>query len=78
LERGAIDQAHAKGRELMAIVWGEEARSWGGRDFLEHDNAVWASWCSFMDAARFGEGSQEKLGVPPTRAELIELLGGKR
>jgi len=75
LERGEIDKANAMGRDLLASAWGEEARSWGRREFLEQKNAPWASWCSFMDHARFGGAAE---AAPPALPELIESVGDRR
>jgi hypothetical protein len=77
LDRAEIDQAGMRGRDLMAGAWGEDARSWGGREFLEQNNAAWASWCSFMDHARFG-GDVGDRPPPPALPELIESMGKRR
>jgi hypothetical protein len=78
--RAEIDRASARGRELIASAWGEEARSWGGREFLEQKNAAWASWCNFIDHARFGGADDDVAGGPPfpTLPELIESMGHRR
>jgi len=77
MERGTIEKVNAKGRELLASAWGEEARSWGRREFLARQNAPWASWCGFMDKVRFG-GAAGTRNVPPTLSELIEAVGNRR
>jgi hypothetical protein len=78
LDRAEIDRVGARGRDLMAGAWGEEARSWGGRELLEQNNAAWASWCNFMDHARFGGDSGVAGGGPPALPELVESMGKRR
>ncbi len=66
-DRAALDAAHAKGRDLLAAYFGEEARSWGIGGFKDHHLETWATWIQSLDAARF---SRKDPPFPP----LTELL----
>lgn len=66
-ERAALDLAHARGRDLLAARFGEEARSWGTAECLRHRLSPWVRWVQAMDEGRFG-------GVRPTLPALEELL----
>jgi hypothetical protein len=53
-ERTTLDAAHAQGRDLLAVRFGEAARSWGTDDFQAHKLGPWDQWAESLDAARFG------------------------
>ena len=52
--RATLDEAHERGRELLAARFGEAARAWGAPDFREQNLAAWEQWVQSLDAARFG------------------------
>jgi hypothetical protein len=52
-ERAALDAAHAAGRELLALHFGEQARSWGAQELHHRKLEPWDLWAASLDAARF-------------------------
>lgn len=69
-DRETLDAVHAAGRDLLAAHFGEEARSWGPREFREQNLEAWALWSQSLDSARFALRSPP---FPPL-AELLKLL----
>ncbi len=72
-QREDLDAAHAAGRKWLATVVGDEARSWGPKDFRAQSLDPWATWVESLDAARFGRAT-------PTFPLLLDLkrsLGGQ-
>jgi hypothetical protein len=53
-DRTHLDEAHAKGRDLLAAGLGDAARAWGPSELLEMRLEPWAQWSRSLDAARFG------------------------
>ncbi len=53
-DRVHLDQAHARGRDLLAAGLGDAARAWGPAELLEQRLEPWAQWSRSLDAARFG------------------------
>jgi len=72
-QRDALDAAHAAGREWLATVVGDEARSWGPKDFRAQSLDPWAIWVESLDAARFGRATP---AFPPL-FDLKRSLGGQ-
>ncbi len=72
-ERGALDAAHAAGREWLAAALSEEARAWGPKEFRAHALGPWATWVESLDAARFGKATP----AFPNLLELKRSLGGQ-
>ncbi len=66
-QRAALDASHGAGRELLARVFGDEARTWGPQAFRRLQLDAWAAWAEGLDAARFG-------GSEPPRARAEDLL----
>lgn len=66
-QRAALDASHGAGRELLAKVFGDEARAWGPQAFRRLQLDAWAAWAEGLDAARFG-------GTEPPRAKAEDLL----
>ncbi|MDR1841483.1 MAG: hypothetical protein LBQ86_06120 [Holophagales bacterium] len=73
-ERGMIDQIHKAGMELIAIAWGNDAKSWGEDEFTKRNIKPWAAWRNFIDNARFGDASKKPETAIPTLLELIKSL----
>lgn len=69
-DRETLDQAHTLGRDLLAAHFGEEARSWGLREFRERNLDAWATWSQSLDAARF---ARKEPPFPPL-ADLLKPL----
>lgn len=65
-QREALDAAHAAGREWLATVMGNQARSWGPKEFRAQSLDPWATWVESLDAARFGR-------VTPAFPPLLDL-----
>lgn len=72
-QREALDAAHAAGREWLAAMVGDEARSWGPREFRAKSLDPWATWAESLDAARFGRAAP---AFPPLH-DLKRALGGQ-
>lgn len=72
-EREALDAAHAAGRAWLAAAVGDEARSWGPKEFRAQALDPWATWAESLDAARFGRTSP---AFPPL-LDLKRSLGGQ-
>lgn len=72
-QREALDAAHAAGRDWLAAVVGDEARSWGPKDFRAQSLDPWATWVESLDAARFGRATP---AFPPF-LDLKRSLGGQ-
>jgi hypothetical protein len=53
-DRPRLDEAHAKGRELLAARLGDAAKAWGVSEFQSHNLTPWDQWVKSLDAARFG------------------------
>lgn len=66
-DRASLDAAHARGRDLLAATFGEEARSWGPETLRQRELEPWAQWLLSLDAARF---SRAEPAFPP----LTDLL----
>jgi hypothetical protein len=73
-DRQALDAAHATGRDLLVAHFGDEARSWGLREFQDQHLEVWATWNQSLDAARF---SRKDPPFPPL-GELLSVLKERR
>lgn len=69
-DRETLDRAHTLGRDLLAAHFGEEARSWGLREFHERNLDAWGTWSQSLDAARFAKRSPP---FPPL-ADLLKFL----
>jgi hypothetical protein len=52
-DRATLDAAHAAGRELLAAVFGDPARSWGAKTLQDRGLGAWSTWILSLDAARF-------------------------
>jgi len=85
-DRAALDAAHAAGRNLLAAVFGEEARSWGPAAFRARGLDAWADWSRSLDAARFAPEPQDGAAAPgrggpqppfPPAAALLAALEAK-
>jgi len=62
------------GRNLLAVHFGEESRSWGVRELEARRLAPWAAWVRSLDAARFS-----RLQLPfPALEELLACLEERR
>ena len=72
-QREALDVAHAAGREWLATVVGDEARSWGPKEFRVQSLDPWATWAESLDAARFGRDTP----AFPALLDLKRSLGGQ-
>ncbi len=68
--RATLDEAHERGRELLAARFGETARAWGAQQFLDQGLPAWAQWLQSLDAARFGHTEPP---FPPPAALLAAL-----
>jgi hypothetical protein len=66
-QRPALDHSHGAGRDILARVFGEEARTWGPAALRRRQLDGWAAWAEGLDAARFGGGE-------PPRAKAEDLL----
>lgn len=73
-QRETLDRAHQLGRDLLALRFGEEARSWGVAEFRLHHLEPWATWVQSLDAARF---ARKDPPFPPL-AELLKQVEAKR
>lgn len=71
--RDALDTAHSAGRDWLAKSIGDEARSWGPKEFRAKQLDAWASWVESLDAARFGRSTPPF----PALTDLQRSLGGK-
>jgi hypothetical protein len=71
MDRKTLDAVHAMGRDLLAAHFGEEARSWGLREFRERNLEAWVLWVQSLDSARFAR----KEPPFPSLAELLGILG---
>ncbi|HJW08091.1 MAG TPA: hypothetical protein VJ483_00555 [Holophagaceae bacterium] len=69
-DRAQLDEAHAKGRDLLAAGLGEAARAWGPTELLAARLEPWAQWSRSLDAARFGRTEPPFPAVEP----LIQTL----
>ena len=69
-DRRTLDNAHTLGRDMLAAHFGEEARSWGIREFRVQHLEIWATWIQSLDAARF---SRKDPPFPPL-GELLRVL----
>ena len=72
-DRATLDQAHARGRDLLAVRFGEESRSWGPTEFHRRHLGPWVCWAQAMDAARFADTQAPW----PTLDELLKSLEAK-
>ncbi|HNX30600.1 MAG TPA: hypothetical protein PKM35_03275 [Holophaga sp.] len=73
-DRATLDASHAMGRNLLAVHFGEESRSWGVRELEARRLAPWAAWVRSLDAARFS-----RLQLPfPALEELLACLEERR
>lgn len=73
-QRAALDLSHGAGRELLAKVFGEEARTWGGAAFRKLQLDAWAAWAEGLDAARFGGAETPRNGAE----DLVKALENHR
>lgn len=71
MDRRTLDEVHAMGRDLLTAYFGDEARSWGAREFKNRNLEVWAAWIQSLDAARFSR----KEPPFPSLGELLKVLG---
>jgi len=69
-DRGVLDKAHARGRDLLAVRFGEEARCWGPVDFHRRHLGPWVRWAQGLDGARFADTRTPW----PTLDELLKSL----
>ncbi len=72
-QRDALDAAHTAGRAWLAAAVGDEARSWGPKEFRAQSLDPWATWIESLDAARFGRSTP----AFPSLLELKRSLGGQ-
>ena len=72
-DREALDGAHARGRELLAARFGDEARAWGPAEFQARGLAPWDQWAKSLDAARFGRSEPPF----PVAEILLQALDGR-
>ncbi len=77
-DRKALDEAHQKGRDLLALHFGEEARSWGGPDFHQHRLQSWSTWIQSLDAARFARKDPPFPALPELLKNLEEVKKGEK
>ena len=73
-DRRTLDTSHEAGRDLLALRFGEEARSWGVSELRKQQLDIWATWVQSLDAARF---SRKEPPFPPL-SELLGALGLRR
>lgn len=71
--RTALDEAHARGRDLLAARFGEEARAWGPDAFQARNLGPWDQWIRSLDAARFGRSEPPFPAADP----LVAALDGR-